>query len=71
MTLSSFRVAPRRGHLERIKRIFGYLAKMRHGTVRFRTGVPDYSSIPLEEHDWERSVYGDVKELLPDRCLIE
>ena len=30
MSLSSFRVAPRRGHLERLKRICGYLMKMQH-----------------------------------------
>ena len=28
MTMSGFRVAPRHGHLERLKRIYGYLAKM-------------------------------------------
>ena len=41
---------------------------MRHGTVRFRTEVPDFSSIPIEEYDWERTVYGDVKEILPNDC---
>jgi len=30
MTLSSFRAAPREGHLERAKRIYGYLRKMKH-----------------------------------------
>jgi hypothetical protein len=30
MTMSGFRVAPRNGHLERVKRIYGYLSKMRH-----------------------------------------
>ena len=45
MTLSSFRVAPRRGHLERIKRIYGYLAKMKHDIIRIRTEGPDYSEI--------------------------
>ena len=35
MTMSSFRAAPHRGHLERAKRICGYLAKMKHGTIKF------------------------------------
>ena len=34
MTMSSFRVAPRKGHLERIKRIYGYLCKIKHVTIR-------------------------------------
>jgi hypothetical protein len=65
MTLSSFRVNPRKGHLERAKRVVGYLAKMKHGTLRVRTGEPDYSDLPDNEYSWERSVYGDVVELLP------
>ena len=60
MTLSPFRVAPHRGHLERIKRIYGYLAKMKHGIIRIRTEEPDYSEIPVPEYDWEKSVYGNV-----------
>ncbi len=33
MTLSTFRAAPRRGHLQRLQRIVGYLAKMQHATI--------------------------------------
>ena len=66
MTMSSFRVAPRQGHLDRLKRIYGYLAKMKHGASRFRTGAPDFSAIPITEYDWERSIYGKVKELIPE-----
>ena len=39
---------------------------MRHAKLRYRTGIPDYSGIPLAEHDWEKTIYGKVKELLPD-----
>jgi hypothetical protein len=62
MTLSKFRAAPRKGHLERVKRIVSYLYKMKHGTIRFRTGLPDYSAIPDPGYEWEKTVYGDVKE---------
>ena len=62
MSMSSFRIAPRQGHLDRLKRIIGYLSRMRHGFIRVRTEEPDYSGIPEKEFDWERSVYGDVKE---------
>jgi hypothetical protein len=65
MSMSSFRVAPRQGHLDRVKRICGYLAKMRHGFIRVRTDEPDYSGMPKSNYDWSRTVYGDVKEELP------
>ena len=65
MSMSSFRAAPRRGHLDRLKRIYGYLAKMKHATIRIRTDEPDLSSVPECKFDWERTVYGDVSELIP------
>ena len=65
MTMSSFRAAPRVGHLERLKRICGYLYRMKNGFIRVRTEEPDYSSMPHHEYDWARSVYGEVKERVP------
>ena len=65
MTMSGFRVAPRRGHLDRIKRIYSYLSKMRHAAIRIRVDEPDYSDIPDFEYDWSRSIYGNVKEYKP------
>ena len=65
MTMSGFRVAPRRGHLDRAKRICGYLSKMKHGAIRIRTEEPDYSDIPNFEHNWSQSIYGNVKECKP------
>jgi hypothetical protein len=65
MTMSAFRSAPREGHLERVKRICGYLSKMRHSVIRIRTEEPDYSDIPRTEYDWEFSVYSGAKEELP------
>ena len=51
MTLSRFRAAPRQGHLERVKRIHGYLSKMKFAAIRIRTQVPDYSDIPDQKGD--------------------
>ena len=65
MTMSSFRASPREGHLERLKRIYGYLSKMRHAIIRIRTGVPDYSDIPDQQYDWMYTVYGNAEEMLP------
>ena len=65
MTMSRYRAAPRQGHLERVMRICGYLSKMRHAVLRIRTEEPDYSDIPLKEHDWKYSCYPGAKEEIP------
>ena len=66
MTMSKFWVAPRQGHLDRARRIVGYLSKMRYATIRFRVEKRDMSSLQHDEFGWERSVYGDVRELIPE-----
>ena len=63
--MSSFRVAPRIGHLDRLKRICGYLVKFQKACIRVKTEMPDYSDIPVPEYDWSRSVYGNVQEQRP------
>jgi hypothetical protein len=65
MTLSGFRAAPRQRHMDRVKRIYGYLSKMRHAAIRIRTEEPDYSYLPYFEYDWAKSVYGELKEEIP------
>ena len=66
MTMSAFRDAPGKGHLERCKRIYGYLSKMKHAVIHVRTDLPDYSDLETQEFDWAQSVYGNVGELIPD-----
>jgi hypothetical protein len=66
MTMSRFRIAPRIGHLDRLKRIYGYLKRFKHGAIRFRTGIPDYSQLEHKDYDWTNSVYGDYKEFIPN-----
>ena len=66
MTLSRFRAAPRQGHLERVKRVHGYLRKFKHGIVRINTEEPDYSAIPVERFDWENTCYPGAMEEIPD-----
>ena len=65
MSLSSFRVAPRQGHLDRLKRVTGFLVKMNQAAIRVRTEVPDYSQLTHRTYDWTRTVYGDVTEEFP------
>lgn len=63
MTLSRFRAQPRHGHLERVKRICGYLRKKPEGAIRFRTGIPNNEAhYAMKEYNWMYSVYGDCKE---------
>ena len=65
MTLSSFQAAPQCGHIEWIKCIYGYLAKMKHGVIRIRVSEPDYSDLPDQDFDWMHTVYGELSEILP------
>ena len=65
MTMSRFRACPRSGHIERLKRMYGYLKKYKHGAIRIRTELPDMSDVPDIEHDWMYSIYGKVTELIP------
>ena len=39
---------------------------MSMATIRIRTDEPDYSDIPEQHFDWAQSVYGDVREVLPE-----
>ena len=64
MTLARFRAAPRIGHLERAKRVVGYLAGMYHGAIRFRLHEPDYTNLPDQNYDWFR-VYDGAREEVP------
>jgi hypothetical protein len=66
MTLSRFRAAPRKGHLDRVKRVHGYLRRMDRGAIRFNTEEPDFSHIPEKVYDWAYTCYGDAKEDIPD-----
>ena len=66
-SLSSFCTMPQKGHLERVKRVFGYLKRTKTGAIRFCTGIPDHE-VRTEENggDWSYLVYGDVQEEIPE-----
>ena len=65
MSMSRFRLAPKIGHLERMKRLYGYLARTKHFAIRYRTKEPDYSHLPKQQYEWSRTVCGNVKEEIP------
>lgn len=56
MMLSSFRAAPHKGHMDRVKRVNGYLSKMHYSAIRVHTEEPDYSALPEQEFDWTYSI---------------
>jgi hypothetical protein len=64
-TISRFSAAPRQGHLERLKRMYGYLRKYASAAICVRIEEPDFSELPDHEFYWCETVYGKVKELLP------
>ena len=64
MSMSRFRPAPKVGHIERMKRIYGYLSRTKHYALRFRTDEPNYMDLPDLEYDWTR-IYGNVLEEIP------
>jgi Reverse transcriptase (RNA-dependent DNA polymerase) len=65
-TMSSFRTAPRQGHLDRLKRIYGYLKRKPDAAIRFRTGIPNHKAVyEPDVYDWLYSVYGNVSEDIP------
>ncbi|MGH7955097.1 MAG: Ty1/Copia family ribonuclease HI, partial [Gloeomargaritales cyanobacterium] len=66
VTMSKFRVAPRMGHLEDLKRIYAYLRNFKRTIIKFKIEIPghEHSVAPIMEYDWE-SVYGQCHEELP------
>ena len=64
MSMARFRLAPKVGHIERMKRIYGYLSRTKHYALRFRTAEPNYMHLPDLEYDWSR-IYGGVLEEIP------
>lgn len=66
-TMSRFRLAPRVGHLERVKRIYRYVITTRQAAIRVRTGKPshDVFNSTWKQYDWAHSIYGNVTEDIP------
>ena len=65
MTMSRFRQQHRIGHLDRLKKIIGYLANFPHGSLRFSIHEPDYSNLPHIEYDWQRTIYAGANDEIP------
>jgi hypothetical protein len=64
MTMLHFGSALRQGHLDRLKRIYGYLKTFSSAAIRVRTLIPDLGNLPDQDFDWCHAVYGNVHELI-------
>ena len=62
--LSTYQVLPRAGHLDRAKRLFGYLKSHPNSAIAFDTEYVDYSDMTKIEYDWHEQ-YADAEELVP------
>ena len=69
MSLGRFRPAPHKGHLDRAKRVVGYLKRHPDASIRFRAGIPNYDGIPVPEYDWMNLIYGNVEEEIDPRWV--
>ena len=51
MSMSQFILPPKIGHVEKMKRLYGYLSKTKQYAIRYMTELPDYSHLPVQEFD--------------------
>lgn len=65
--LASQLAMPRKGHLEAVLRIFGYLKNKHNARMVFDPSYPDIDMRDFQEHDW-KAFYGDAKEAIPDNA---
>jgi hypothetical protein len=64
--MSSFRVAPRQGHLDCLRRMYGYLTRNPAGATRFCVKISNHEQIANpNQYDWSSFIYGNVTEELP------
>ena len=64
VTMARFRPAPRRGHLDRLKRIYCFLRNYKKTAIKFNVEMPDYSMYNVEKVNWG-SIYYPCGEEIP------
>ena len=65
MSSNRYKSVSQKGHLEKVNRVVGYIDKMKHNIIRFRTKLSDYSDISHTKHDCETLIYGNAMKALP------
>ena len=59
-TLSRYSGAPREGHMEAVRRVFGYLKKFNKGRIIIDDSYPEVKAPPMEENRWNE-MYPDAE----------
>jgi hypothetical protein len=49
MTMHQFRTAPRKGHLERLKRVYDNLRRLKNAAIWISVNVEDFSTLPVKK----------------------
>jgi len=62
-SLSRFAMAPREGHLQAIKQVFGYLKHCNNGKLLINANMRDWSSFKQEMHNWQELYPNAIEEL--------
>ena len=68
--LSRFSQAPREGHLDALKRVFGYLKKYSKGHIIINPKYPDHQQFNIEKYDQWREFYPDAEEDIPHSSML-
>ena len=63
--MSSHLALPRKGHLDQLFHLFGYLKKHHNAEMPFDPTEPEINEEEFERQDWSRSVCGELDEELP------
>ena len=69
--MSSHLALPRRGHLDALFHMFGYLKGHHNSEMVFDPSEPDVDLEDFKREDWSLSIYGDVKEEVPPVVAFE
>jgi hypothetical protein len=64
--MSRYNMAPREGHLEAMKRVFGYLKKFPKGKIVIDSSYRDNLKFVSKDHDGWKEFYPDASEEMPD-----
>ena len=64
ISMSRDREQLKKGHLERLKRIYAHVIRTKDYATRLRVMEPDYSYLPEHNLDWTRTVYGHVQQII-------
>ena len=69
-SLSRFSQAPSQGHLEAMKRVFGYLKKWSKGAIMIDPKYPDHAQFNVETYDQWQEFYPDIGEMKPPPDMV-